>query len=1151
VTGQSVDLSSPYKGLAAFEDTELDALLFFGRGRDTDMIAANLMASRFTILYGPLGVGKSSVLRAGVVRKLRAVASDARVVVSGSWAGDPEAELARSVAETLGVRPPEGDASLSEALAEMTSRQAGELYLVFDQFEELFVYPRAENFAAALADVVRAPYLRVNVLLALREDALSELDVFTGRIPNVFGNHLALEPLDRAAARDAILGPLARYNELSDHRVEIEPELAEAVLDEVEVGRVHLDGAVGAPSNGGVSRIETPYLQLVMQALWEAEKAARSSVLRLETFHSMGGAETIVRNHLDDAMTSLPDGDRDVAARIFNHLVTPSGTKISHGIDDLAEYAGVSQEDMAPVVRALGEHRILRPVDGRWEIFHDVLADPVLAWRARHEADQALERQREEARRRHRRLLALLIAAAIALAAMAAVTIYALAQRSNAREQASLARAEARSATANALSAEAGVLIPVTPPETDPELGLLLSAEAAKLEPTHRAADTLRRALLVSHLRAVLPDRRVTAASFSPDGERILVATHGGAVRVYSKEAQTRLAAFRAGAPVTTASFSPDGTEILTSVRDGPVTIRDAAGDQLATFGRRPTSASFAPDGSLVLTVEDGKSEVWKPGGSPVATLRARDPITSALFGPHGRLVVAFGDGPRAWVFDARSGESVAAVNQHSKVTSAAIVPRRDQLVTAGADGTARLWSLGGGGRLLHEMSGQGTLTAGEVAPDGRFLITTSTDTTARAWELPSGALLSDLIGHNNRVLGAAFSRDGKAFVTWSSDGTARVWDRGRGAARVILAGHGNPVTDATFDASGDTVLTRTAAGTARLWVSRVDSELQPLASIPRPIYAAVFSANGQAAAVAGAGGIEVLDPAGRQIASLPAHSVTALAIDGAGSAVAAATGRHVVSIWNLPGTQPVAAVTVPVTPSALALDAGASRLAIGSVNGQVRVWKAGQGSVTTLAGPEHPVTAIAFSPDGRRLAAGFANGTLSAWRLSDGGTLYRSSGHAPGTAVLSVGFSRIGERLVTAGADTTARVWDATSGRPLYTLRGHASPITDASFDPSGRWIVTAGRSVAGLWDRASRQRLLFLPGGEAHMFAASFDPSGLRIMAVGIDGKFRSYSCEVCAGIPGLLRLAERRLEATGRELTQAERARYSSPAAERRGP
>ena len=46
---------------------------------------------------------------------------------------------------------------------------------------------------------------------------------------------------------------------------------------------------------------------------------------------------------------------------------------------------------------------------------------------------------------------------------------------------------------------------------------------------------------------------------------------------------------------------------------------------------------------------------------------------------------------------------------------------------------------------------------------------------------------------------------------------------------------------------------------------------------------------------------------------------------------------------------------------------------------------------------------------------------------------------------------------------------------------------------------------------------------------------------MTVGADGTYRSYACEVCAGIPGLLRLAEQRLETTGRELTPAERLRY----------
>ena len=64
---------SPYQGLAPYD--EGDAAFFFGRDRERDLITANLMASRLTVLYGVSGVGKSSVLRAGAAHHLHALAS--------------------------------------------------------------------------------------------------------------------------------------------------------------------------------------------------------------------------------------------------------------------------------------------------------------------------------------------------------------------------------------------------------------------------------------------------------------------------------------------------------------------------------------------------------------------------------------------------------------------------------------------------------------------------------------------------------------------------------------------------------------------------------------------------------------------------------------------------------------------------------------------------------------------------------------------------------------------------------------------------------------------------------------------------------------------------------------------------------------------
>ena len=114
------------------------------------------------------------------------------------------------------------------------------------------------------AELLRRPGLRVNVLLALRDDALAELDEFAGRIPELFSNLLRLDRLDREAGRAAILGPLGRYSELAGEAFTAEDALVEAVLDE-------------ASTDAGV---EAPYLQLVLERLWEREREAGSRELR-------------------------------------------------------------------------------------------------------------------------------------------------------------------------------------------------------------------------------------------------------------------------------------------------------------------------------------------------------------------------------------------------------------------------------------------------------------------------------------------------------------------------------------------------------------------------------------------------------------------------------------------------------------------------------------------------------------------------------------------------------------------------------------------------------------------------------------------------------------------------------------------------------
>ena len=400
---------SPYQGLRPY--TEADAQFFFGRDEWQEVIVDNLLAHPLTLLYGESGVGKSSVLRAGVVPELRRRHRDdltpLAVAVFDAWR-DPLGGLAASVEavveeafgrETLEVEPA-GDAP--DRLAALADRVTGRLIVILDQFEEYFVYhghePGAEEFAEQLALAVGERRRRVHYLISIREDSLAKLDRFKDVIPELFDNLLRIEPLDRATAEEAIVQPVERYNQVFAAGISIDPDLPGAVIDQVDaVGGFHHSGAGVTTWDSDEQRIQAPYLQLVMERLWRQELDEGSTRLRTVTLESLGGASAIVRHHLDEAMKTLPPAQRFLAARVFRYLVTPSGAKFAHTAGDLAQYVGVDVREVETVLQRLAapDVRILRRVSApprrggsgddppRYEIHHDALGPAVLDWRVR------------------------------------------------------------------------------------------------------------------------------------------------------------------------------------------------------------------------------------------------------------------------------------------------------------------------------------------------------------------------------------------------------------------------------------------------------------------------------------------------------------------------------------------------------------------------------------------------------------------------------------------------------------------------------------------------------------------------------------------------------------------------------------------------
>jgi predicted acylesterase/phospholipase RssA len=379
---------SPYQGLIPFD--EGDWPFFFGRDTDIKLVCASLFASPLTLVYGPSGVGKTSVLHAGVLHRIRH-RDDVLAVAVGEWHTGATARVKKAIrseakerAKALDVDPA---SSLEEHLCTVVKQLKRRPMVILDQFESYFLYPANRDFASEFP-AAAATDLPISFLISIREDAVATLDQFEQDLPSVFDTCLRIEHLDRSGAEAAIVEPLAAWNELysMNEPVTPGPGLVPAVLEQMRGQPVQ-----PAPRTNGDSeiRIETPFLQLLLTELWEMTMYHGLRELTTETLGSLGGALEVMARHVRRAMSGLNVQEQDVAARIFQYLVTPSGSKIAYTARDVAFYAGLPPQQVMPVLEKLsGDARILRPVpppldrpaESRYEVFHDVLAQPILSW---------------------------------------------------------------------------------------------------------------------------------------------------------------------------------------------------------------------------------------------------------------------------------------------------------------------------------------------------------------------------------------------------------------------------------------------------------------------------------------------------------------------------------------------------------------------------------------------------------------------------------------------------------------------------------------------------------------------------------------------------------------------------------------------------
>jgi hypothetical protein len=392
-----------YPGAQSFPDDDLYRRLFFGREHESEMLFNQILTHRLVVVYARSGLGKTSLLNAGVAEKLRREGFIPLIVRVNDPIDGPLSTVVNGISASCKAQNIEYIPGNVDSLwvffktAEFWRDDVLQIpVLILDQFEELFTLQsdtNRGNFIDQLSYLVRgvSPPLTggatvanetppsVKIVLSLREDFLADLEELADRIPGILDERFRLLPLSRAAAMRALLEPAKiENNKLVSRTFEMEPDAIELILDFLEQ---RSETSIQRTANA----IEPFQLQLICQRIEE--------IVLVKQRQALGGRVEIKVRDIGDAR-SLADilkdfyeeqiGDfswvkrRRIRRLCSEYLISLQGRRLRMEETEIRRLLWLQP----PILKTLVDRRLIRSdetgVGIYYELSHDSLVKPIL-----------------------------------------------------------------------------------------------------------------------------------------------------------------------------------------------------------------------------------------------------------------------------------------------------------------------------------------------------------------------------------------------------------------------------------------------------------------------------------------------------------------------------------------------------------------------------------------------------------------------------------------------------------------------------------------------------------------------------------------------------------------------------------------------------